>query len=83
MLEGMPIPLLPFGRTGHQSTRVIFGAAALGRVSQDVADQALDEFFRVDGVSKWQKQSNILKMVRKQGMFRMGWDTLKALWTMK
>ena len=37
----MPIPLLPFGRTGHQSTRVIFGAAALGRVSQDVADRAL------------------------------------------
>src|SRR5438105_13227680 len=38
----MPIPLLPFGRTGHQSTRVIFGGAALGRVSQDVADRALD-----------------------------------------
>jgi len=38
----MPIPLLPFGRTGHQSTRVIFGGAALGRVSQDVADQALE-----------------------------------------
>src|SRR5215472_17555689 len=38
----MPIPLLPFGRTGHQSTRVIFGAAALSRVSQHVADRALD-----------------------------------------
>jgi aryl-alcohol dehydrogenase-like predicted oxidoreductase len=38
----MPIPLLPFGRTGHQSTRIIFGAAALSRVSQDVADRALD-----------------------------------------
>src|SRR5437660_8673078 len=38
----MPIPLLPFGRTGHQSTRVIFGGAALGRVSQDVADRALE-----------------------------------------
>jgi aryl-alcohol dehydrogenase-like predicted oxidoreductase len=38
----MPIPLLPFGRTGHHSTRVIFGAAALSRVSQDVADRALD-----------------------------------------
>src|SRR5207248_10193695 len=38
----MPIPLLPFGRTGHQSTRVIFGGAALGSVSQDVADRALD-----------------------------------------
>src|SRR5437660_10105009 len=42
MLAGMPIPLLPFGRTGHQSTRVIFGAAALSRVAQDVADQALE-----------------------------------------
>jgi aryl-alcohol dehydrogenase-like predicted oxidoreductase len=38
----MPISLQPFGRTGHQSTRIIFGAAALSRVSQDVADQALD-----------------------------------------
>jgi len=33
---------MPFGRTGHQSTRIIFGAAALSRVSQDVADRALD-----------------------------------------
>jgi aryl-alcohol dehydrogenase-like predicted oxidoreductase len=38
----MPIPLLPFGRSGHQSTRIIFGGAALSRVSQDVADRALD-----------------------------------------
>src|SRR5215470_8439393 len=38
----MVIPLQPFGRTGHQSTRIIFGAASLSRVSQDVADQALD-----------------------------------------
>jgi aryl-alcohol dehydrogenase-like predicted oxidoreductase len=38
----MTIPLLPFGRTGHQSTRIIFGAAALSRVPQDVADRALD-----------------------------------------
>jgi aryl-alcohol dehydrogenase-like predicted oxidoreductase len=28
----------PFGRTGHESTRTLFGAAALSRVSQDVAD---------------------------------------------
>jgi aryl-alcohol dehydrogenase-like predicted oxidoreductase len=38
----MPIQLLPFGRTGHQSTRIIFGGAALGSVSQDVADRTLD-----------------------------------------
>ena len=32
----------PFGRTGHESTRVIFGAAALGSVSQKVADETLE-----------------------------------------
>ena len=32
----------PFGRTGHLSSRVIFGAAALGRVTQAEADHALD-----------------------------------------
>jgi len=32
----------PFGRTGHQSTRVIFGAAALGAMKQEKADQVLD-----------------------------------------
>src|SRR5258706_7527545 len=48
-----------------------------------VADRALDEFFRLDGTSKWDKQRNILKLVRKERMFRMGWDTFKALWAMK
>lgn len=33
---------MSFGRTGHESTRLIFGGAALGSVSQDVADRALD-----------------------------------------
>jgi aryl-alcohol dehydrogenase-like predicted oxidoreductase len=32
----------PFGRTGHMSTAVLFGAAALGRVDQDTADRTLD-----------------------------------------
>ena len=31
----------PFGRTGHDSSRVIFGAAALARMSQDRADEVL------------------------------------------
>ncbi|MDQ6879208.1 MAG: FAD-dependent oxidoreductase [Candidatus Dormibacteraeota bacterium] len=48
-----------------------------------IADRALDEFFRVDGTSKWEKQAKILAMVRKEGMFKMGWETMKALWTMK
>ena len=32
----------PFGRTGHQSSRVIFGAAAFSRVNQDDADRTLE-----------------------------------------
>lgn len=38
----MTIASLPFGRTGHRSTRAIFGGAALARASQDAADRALD-----------------------------------------
>jgi len=38
----MTIPTLPFGRTGHASTRVIFGAASLSRVTQDDADRTLE-----------------------------------------
>ena len=36
------IATAPFGRTGHLSTRTIFGAAALGNVSQSDADRTLD-----------------------------------------
>ncbi len=32
----------PFGRTGHMSTVTLFGAAALGRVTQEEADRTLD-----------------------------------------
>jgi aryl-alcohol dehydrogenase-like predicted oxidoreductase len=38
----MSIPMLPFGRTAHVSTRIIFGGASLSRVSQDEADRTLD-----------------------------------------
>ena len=38
----MPIEQAEFGRTGHQSSRVIFGGAALAEVSQRVADETLD-----------------------------------------
>jgi len=37
----MSIPTAPFGRTGHESTRVIFGAAALGGMRQERADEVL------------------------------------------
>jgi len=38
----MTIPTLPFGRTGHISTRIIFGAAAFWSLPQEEADQMLD-----------------------------------------
>jgi aryl-alcohol dehydrogenase-like predicted oxidoreductase len=41
------LPVAPFGSTGHQSTRAIFGAAALGGMSQERADATLAK------VSEW------------------------------
>ncbi len=35
------LPTQTFGRTGHQSTRLIFGAAALGSMGQDRADATM------------------------------------------
>ena len=32
----------PFGNTGHQSSRIIFGAAALGGMRQEKADSTID-----------------------------------------
>jgi aryl-alcohol dehydrogenase-like predicted oxidoreductase len=36
------LPVAPFGRTGHLSTRVVFGAAALGGMRQETADRTLE-----------------------------------------
>lgn len=36
----------PFGRTGHMSSRAIFGAAALSDVSQATADRAIETLIR-------------------------------------
>jgi aryl-alcohol dehydrogenase-like predicted oxidoreductase len=38
----MTIERIVFGRTGHSSTRAVFGAAALGRVDQGTADRTLE-----------------------------------------
>ncbi len=40
------ITTLPFGRTGHNSTRLLFGAAALGSVTQAEADQAMETLIK-------------------------------------
>lgn len=42
----MAIPTLPFGRSGHVSTRTLFGAAALGSVTQREADETLEVLLR-------------------------------------
>ena len=42
-------------------------------------DQMLDEFFRVDGISKEQKQKNIVSMLRKEGLLRVAREQWKAV----
>lgn len=44
------IPVQSFGRTGHDSTRLLFGAAAIGNVSQEEADQTM-ELIREHGIN--------------------------------
>ena len=44
------IPVQPFGPTGHESTRLLFGAAAIGNVSQEEADQTI-ELIRAHGIN--------------------------------
>src|SRR6187431_670678 len=43
MTTSNALPVASFGATGHRSTRVIFGAAALGGMSQERADVTLDQ----------------------------------------
>jgi aryl-alcohol dehydrogenase-like predicted oxidoreductase len=40
------IPTHPFGRTGHDSTRTLFGAAAFSRVTQEEADETMELVLR-------------------------------------
>ncbi len=42
----MTVPQEAFGRTGHMSTRTIFGAAALSQVTQAAADRTLEVLLR-------------------------------------
>ncbi|MEM7056307.1 MAG: aldo/keto reductase [Pseudomonadota bacterium] len=42
----MPIEKRPFGSTGHQSSAVIFGAAALWECDQTTADRVLDQLMQ-------------------------------------
>jgi len=40
------IPKLTFGRTGHMSTRTLFGAAAFSEVSQAEADRTMEVLYK-------------------------------------
>jgi aryl-alcohol dehydrogenase-like predicted oxidoreductase len=42
----VPVPQDAFGRTGHRSSRTIFGAAALSQVTQAAADRTLEVLLR-------------------------------------
>ena len=42
----MTIPTIPFGSTGHLSTRCIFGGTALSRASQEQADRTVEVLLR-------------------------------------
>lgn len=46
----MTLPVLTFGRTGHESSRIIFGAAALAAMSQERADATIAQV-RAAGVN--------------------------------
>ena len=42
----MTIPRAPFGATGHESSRVLFGAAALGSMRQEKAGRLLETLLK-------------------------------------
>jgi aryl-alcohol dehydrogenase-like predicted oxidoreductase len=44
----MTIEKIAFGRTGHDSTRILFGAAAIGHVDQATADSTLEVLLQYD-----------------------------------
>ncbi len=41
-------------------------------------DEALDEFFRVDGVSKYEKQRRIRRRIAREGRLRLLWEQIQA-----
>ena len=71
------IPKIPFGKTGHLSTRTIFGAAALMAMKQEKADQVLetaDHISHLDedlaAVLRWSTQ--ITHLPPEEALFEIG-----------
>ena len=67
------IPTQPFGRTGHESTRTIFGAAAFWETSQKVVDISMDLILQhgvnhVDTAASYGKAEQVLgDWIRRHG----------------
>ena len=67
------IPTLPFGHTGHESTRTIFGAAAFGDTPQKDVDATMDLILQngvnhVDTASSYGKSEQLLgDWIRRHG----------------
>ncbi len=67
------IPILPFGRTGHKSTRAIFGAAAFMETPQKDVDATMDLLLQngvnhVDTASSYGKSEQLLgDWIRRHG----------------
>ena len=70
------IPSDPFGSTGHQSRRTIFGAAALGTVTEAEAGRALELVLRYDlnhldtAASYGDSELHIARWLRREGRDR-------------
>jgi predicted aldo/keto reductase-like oxidoreductase len=73
MKEDSMIPTLPFGRTGHNSTRTIFGAAAFWETPQHLVDATMDMILQngvnhVDTASSYGQSEQLLgDWIRRHG----------------
>src|ERR687883_129852 len=65
----------PFGRTGHQSTRTIFGAAAFSRVTQEEADRTF-ELLLERGVNHIDTAASYVDLIQLHNLADPGeWET--------
>ena len=78
----MGIPKATFGRTGHESTRAIFGGAALGSASEADADRAFDAIVKagvnhIDVAAGYGKAEELIKpwLARMPGEFFLATKT--------
>jgi hypothetical protein len=61
------IPSMPFGRTGHDSTRIIFGAVATDQLERGVAMQTIKAITRAPWGDREQTAATWYEPLRDQG----------------